>query len=229
MERDPRIGVGLSVLFLRMARMGLSARDFAGLAFRPDLAQAHLQLRRAGRAAPPQRLPEDFATTLRRRRAEVSAGELVYGDTPVWAARGLLRWAGLGRGDRLLDVGAGRGQVLLAARWLGADAVGVELEAHHVDVAAPILAACGADLRQGDGAEADLAGVAVVFCAWTTWSAAARGRLVAHLTGLAPGARVLTLGGPLEAAGFEAVGTRAVLVPWGIEQASLHERVGAPG
>ena len=53
--------------------------------------------------------------------------EAMYGETPVHTALWLFWKAGLGKGGQLVDLGAGRGRTLLAARWLGAGARGVEL------------------------------------------------------------------------------------------------------
>ncbi len=49
-----------------------------------------------------------------------------------------------------------RERVLLAARWLGAEARGVELLAEHVTCMAHWLAPAGITLVQGDAAQADL-------------------------------------------------------------------------
>ena len=77
---------------------------------------------------------------------------------PFWApsqaeaVEAALDLAGVGPGVRLLDLGCGDGQVLLAAARRGADVAGVEADADLVAEAREHLAEAGidADVRQGD-------------------------------------------------------------------------------
>ncbi len=162
------------------------------------------------------------------KRAGLSKKALTYGETTVWGARRILRWAGAGRGERVLDLGCGRGRVLLAARSLGADARGVELLAGHVEAVQQPLAAVGIDVVHGEAATAPLDDVDCVYLTWTCFSETARQRLATHLGRLRPGARVVTVSWPLEAPGFVPRGAKTAWFSWGRADVFVQERTG-PG
>lgn len=200
--------------------------DLLILARAPALASVYLALWRARHRSSPFVRDGRFRARLAAASAGADARTLTYGFTPVHVARRLLRWAGVGPEALVYDAGAGRGEVLLAARALGARARGRELVARHVEVAGPALARVGATLEAGDAAEDDLTGVTHVFAAWTVFSPSARARLERGWRALAPGARVLTFAAPLTGPQFDRLGVKTVWVPWGLEQAFLHERRG---
>ena len=92
--------------------------------------------------------------------------ELIYGETPLMTSLYVFKRAGVGRGSRLVDLGAGRGRVLIAARWLGAEARGVELIADHVTRVAPRLQAAGITLTVGDMTREELGDATHLFTNW---------------------------------------------------------------
>lgn len=223
--QDPgRIATGLGRAALALIAAALAGAAALYLLPRPRLFGAYLRLWQARWRRSPYRWDEGFETRLAAKRAGVERRALTFGVTPVFEAARLLRWAGVGPGARVFDAGAGRGHVLLAARRLGAQALGAELVRAHVQAAGPILEAVGATLRAQDAAEADLGGVTHVFCAWTLMPDVARRALEARWAALPAGARVITLSAPVQSADFEPCGARAVSVGWGFECAYLARR-----
>jgi hypothetical protein len=93
----------------------------------------------------------------------------------------------------------------------------VELLESHVQRAAPALAAAGAELILGDGAEAPLGDVTHAFLPWTCMTERTRERFRQHLRALRPGVVVLTLSIPLEDEAFEILYGGLGLFPWGLE------------
>lgn len=160
------------------------------------------------------------------RRRHKSRIELTYGETPVVSAVQVLRAAGVGPGSRVLDLGCGRGRVLLAARYLGAEAVGVELVESHVALTRPLLAAIGADVRAGDAEEPPLEGVTHVFAAWTCFSAGTRARIERALEKAPAGLRVIALNHPVVSKNFALVRKITLTCSWGRVPTTIHERIG---
>lgn len=202
--------------------------DFAILLGRPRLFGAAARVFVAGWRHSPYR-ESDFAQLHAARGARQSVAELMYGETPVWTAVRLLRRAGLGVGSRLVDIGAGRGRVLLAARRLGAEARGVELNANHVRAVDAAIKRAGATLVVGDGAQADLTEVTHVYLTWTCLSDATRARMTEHLRSVRPGTMVLTLTHPLEDDAFERVGECTGWFTWGLAPVFIQRRTSAIG
>ena len=99
--------------------------------------------------------------------------------------------AGVGEGDRVLDLGCGDGQILVAAARRGAQVVGVELSAELVDRAQAALAANGLDgeVHQGDVFEHPL-DADVLF---TYLSPATLQRLEPRFQNTRPGTRLVTI------------------------------------
>ena len=159
------------------------------------------------------------------RERRVSLRELVYGETSLWFAVRLLRRAGADRQSRVLDLGAGRGRVLLAARAVGAEARGCDLVESHVAHARRALAGTGAVVEQGDALCADVAWATHIYVAWTCLSDATRTELTAHLASCAPGTRVLTLTTPIENDAFSVDRRGLGLFAWGREEVWLHTRL----
>ncbi|WP_223642097.1 class I SAM-dependent methyltransferase [Corallococcus sp. EGB] len=149
--------------------------------------------------------------------------ELMYGETPLVTALWFLRKAGVGRGSRVVDLGAGRGRVLLAARWWGAGAHGVELLADHVARVAPWLQPAGITLTVGDMTRAPLMDATHIFCNWVAFSPETKARLVAHLRTCAPGTRIITVTRPIQAEGFRGHVHQWMLFTWGFEKVWVQE------
>jgi len=93
--------------------------------------------------------------------------DVMYLPTPYPVVSAMLRLAGVRAGDRLFDLGAGDGRIVIAAaREYGIHAVGIELDPHKVAEARANVHRAGLDhlveIRQGDALEADLSGATVV-------------------------------------------------------------------
>ncbi|MGE6756740.1 class I SAM-dependent methyltransferase [Corallococcus interemptor] len=173
------------------------------------------------------RTPYSARRTFEMARVLQSSGqsfrELMYGETPLVTALWFLRKAGVGRGSRVVDLGAGRGRVLLAARWWGAEAHGVELIADHVARVAPWLQPAGITLTVGDMTREPLGDATHIFCNWVAFSPETKARLVAHLRTCAPGTRIITVTRPIQAEGFTGHACHWMLFTWGFEKVWLQE------
>ena len=118
---------------------------------------------------------------------------------PFWAGTSderideALRLAGLGPGERLVDLGCGDGRVLLrAAEGFGAEVHGVELDPRLADIARDVLAAAGVD---GTVTEADFDAVPIeADVVFAYLSPATLQRLRPRLAALPSSTRVVTTG-----------------------------------
>jgi predicted RNA methylase len=135
-------------------------------------------------------LPSPYAVA-----ADVDPDEddLVYGEAFVVVARAVLRAHGVGDGSVVVDLGCGRGAVLVAARSLGAAARGVDICHAHVAAAGAALRAAGARVDVADARTTSLAGATHVWLAWATWSATTRAAVTERLRSLSPGAIVVSV------------------------------------
>lgn len=220
----------LERLALLLLRGVLRVLDVLFVAGAPRTRRALGAVRRAALQRSPYRWPTDFRATLARARTAQELTELTFGATPVSTAAYILWRAGLTKDGSLIDVGAGRGQVLLAARLFGAEARGIELVESHVEAVRRIIDRAGARIEAGDGAGEDLFGVTHVFCAWTAFSKETRARLGEDWRRAEPGTRVVVLTHPLEEeTGFAFERSFVVAVPWGFDEAFIYRRVGAQG
>lgn len=124
------------------------------------------------------------------------------GGWPFWTATSderidaALRLAGLGPGERLVDLGCGDGRVLLrAAERFGAEVFGVELDPQLAAIARDLLAAAGVD---GTVVEADFESVPIeADVVFAFLSPAMLQRLRLRLEALPAHARVVTTGYPV--------------------------------
>jgi hypothetical protein len=173
-----------------VARPVLRARDLMVAGRDPAVRRAYLSLWRAERSVPPQ--APSFEAIRAARAVGVPAEALVWGETPLSLAASLLARAGVGPASTVIDLGAGRGMVLLAARLLGAQARGVELDPRRVGPAREALERAGAELAVGDALEAPLAGATHLWLSWTCMPEPTRGALVHRLRALPPGVRVVS-------------------------------------
>ncbi|AGC49361.1 putative methyltransferase [Myxococcus stipitatus DSM 14675] len=213
-----------SVLLELITRVG----DLLVLVWRPRLVPPYLSLWLREALASPYRARRSFDVVRVLHASGQHFRELIYGETPVHTAVWLFKKAGLTSASQLVDLGAGRGRVLLAARWMGAGARGIELLEQHVTLASGLVRRAGAELRQGDATQADLGDATHVFINWTALSPETRERIVERLRTCRPGTRVLTVTRPVEGPGFTLLSRHSLLFTWGVEDVWIHERC-APG
>ncbi|MET0402361.1 MAG: class I SAM-dependent methyltransferase [Cystobacter sp.] len=208
-----------SVLVSLLTRLS----DVVLVLVRPRLLRPYFGIWWAERLRSPYRARRSFEVV----RALQSTGqrfrELIYGETPLLTALWMFRRAGLGRDSRLVDLGAGRGRVLVAARWLGARARGVELLASHVESVTKWLVPAGITLEQGDAALADLGDATHVFTNWLALTPETKARLVERFRTCAPGTRFLTVTHPIDAPDFARLSRHRLLFTWGFEFVWIHE------
>ena len=221
---SPRWADWLSDVLLVVLRAALGAVDALFLWFAPRTRRARDAIREADARDDPFRRPTGFRTTLARAQTGQVLRELTYGATPVFMATYALWRAGLSRRGSLLDVGAGRGMVLLAARLRGAEARGIELVESHVAAVRDVLRGVGAHIEVGDAEGEDLFGVTHVFCAWTAFSDTTRRRLTRDWRRAAPGTRIVVFTHPLVDDAFVFDRGFLVAVPWGFDEALVYVR-----
>jgi hypothetical protein len=149
--------------------------------------------------------------------------ELIYGETPLMTAVSVFKRAGVRRGSQLMDLGAGRGRTLLAARWLGAEAHGVELLADHVARVAEPLRSAGATLTVGDMTQAELGNATHIFTNWLALSPETKAKMIERFRTCRPGTRFITVTHPIEAEGFVRLSRHWRLFTWGVEVVWIHE------
>lgn len=204
-----------------MIALGAVSRvlDVVVLLRTPRLIGPYLSIVRAAWVRSPFR-EGGFQRTHLARKAKQSAGELVYGETPVFTARALFKRGGVGQTSTVLDLGAGRGRVLLAARSLGASAHGIELLPEHIAPVIDAMESAGATLVEGDAAFADLSAATHIFLTWTCLSETSRARVLANLERARPGTIVFTVTFPIEHSAFEPVASVRPFFSWG--RADLH-------
>ena len=167
-------------------------------------------------------LPSPYAAAIN--DDDGDGGDLVYGEAFVVVARSILRTHGVGSGSVVVDLGCGRGAVLVAARALHAAARGVDVVRAHVDVAGPALRAAGASVGVDDARSASLRGATHVWLAWATWSHATRAAVTAHLRSSSPGTIVV---GVVHAVGddaFEVIATTRAPFSWGVADVVVQRR-----
>lgn len=209
---------GRAVAYGLMARPFFFLRDLAAMPADPAVRAAA----RALHQAPMPR--ERFESVLAARQAELPPEARVWGETPLCVALALLREAGVGPGASLVDLGAGRGAVLVAARALGATARGCEIDPARARAIAGPLEACGAALDVADARSWDPGAPTHVFLAWITWPAPLRQAVAARLAELGAGTRVVALTwaptGP-----FRVIHEGRRWMPWGRVDTILAERI----
>lgn len=110
--------------------------------------------------------------------------DLVYGEMFVLPSWRLLRRLAVGPQHRLLDLGCGRGAVLVAGVLCGAEVRGVELVPERLQATTSLLPAVS--LAVQDAREATVADVDVVWLSWATWSAPLRAALTHKLASELP-------------------------------------------
>jgi hypothetical protein len=178
-----------------------------------------------GWRARPSPYRADFAVALDAQARGLGVGDLVYGEAFVVVARAILRAHGVDRGSVVVDLGCGRGAVLVAARSLGAAAHGVEIARPHVDAVATVLRDAGATVVVDDARTVDLAGATHVWLSWATWSPQARARVTAALRALPDGAVVVGVVHGVDDDGFVVVARARAPFSWGVADVVVARRV----
>ena len=212
-------------LQLQVFIFGLVIRftDVLLLLFRPRLLGPYLGLWWEELWHTPYRARRTFEVTRALKATGQPFRELIYGETPLMTALSVFKRAGVGPGSRLVDLGAGRGRVLIAARWLGAEARGVELIADHVKRMAPRLQAAGITLTLGDMLREELSDATHLFTNWVALGPETKARLIERLRTCPPGTRIITVTRPIEAKGFVPLSFHWRLFTWGLEKVWIQE------
>jgi hypothetical protein len=198
------------------------ALDLLILLARPRLLWPYLRVWGAELWASPYKWPRSFEAHRVVKTAGQTLRELMYGEVLLGTAVYLMWRAGVGRESVLVDIGAGRGRALLAARWLGAQARGIELWEPHVKAVGAAVRAAGASLEVGDAAQADLSGATHVLLNWCAFSPETQARLTERFQATCrPGTRFIAVTRPVEGAAFEPVSRHVTLFTWGFERVSV--------
>ncbi|HLM42662.1 MAG TPA: class I SAM-dependent methyltransferase [Myxococcaceae bacterium] len=205
--------------------LGLITRltDVLLLLWHPRLLRPYWGIWLAERLHSPYRARRTFEVVRALKATGQRFRELIYGETPLVTALLAFKRAGVGRRSRLVDLGAGRGRVLIAARWLGAEAHGVELLGEHVRLMATRLQPVGISLVEGDATRTDLRDATHVFTNWLALTPETKARLVERFRECQPGTRFITVTRPIESEGFRRLSHHWMLFTWGFERVWIHE------
>jgi SAM-dependent methyltransferase len=192
-KSDPEAHAALSpaVIFV-LAWLRLVGRSIDGLALSRWPRLFGLWWR--GLWRPPSPWRGGFGAVIAANKAGVPVDDLVYGEAFVVAARRLLASIGVGPESVVVDLGCGRGGVLVAAASLGAVARGVDVLPAHVEAIGAAAQRAGVEVECGDArtiAERTLDDASVVWLSWVTWSATTRAAVTARLRRLRSGALVV--------------------------------------
>lgn len=206
------------LLTIPLLNFVLRIADVVVLLARPRLLRAYAAVVWAHVRRSPFEWPRGFETVRALKQSGQSVAELVYGETPVVTGVVLFRAAGVEARSHVLDLGAGRGRALIAARWLGARATGVELLRDHVAAVEAPLSRVGVTLLENDAASIPLEGATHVFMNWLGFGSAMRERLLPRLRESAPGTRFITTGQPIETPGIEILRSGWLPFTWGFAQ-----------
>ncbi|HVE87724.1 MAG TPA: class I SAM-dependent methyltransferase [Myxococcales bacterium] len=224
---DLKVGP-LQLLAVRAVNLVIEAvgrvLDVAVLLVRPRLLWAYLRVWGAELWRSPYRWPRSFEA----RRVVQAAGqtlrELMYGEVLVATGAYVLARAGVGRASTLLDVGAGRGRALLAARLRGARARGVELWEPHVRAVGKALEGAGVTLEVGDATQVDYGGATHVLLNWCAFSDETKARVTARLLETCrPGTRFIAVTRAIQGERFRLLSTHTTLFSWGLEKVFIQE------
>ncbi|MCP4503447.1 MAG: class I SAM-dependent methyltransferase [Deltaproteobacteria bacterium] len=233
-EAGPKEEHGKGLLFLLVGMMAMAGvfrlLDIAILLFgtpapgvsRKKLLRAYVRMWRGVLGRSPFK-EGDFARVKVARGAGLSLSELTYGETPVFTAISAMRRAGLKPGATVLDLGAGRGRVLIAAAFLGAHARGVDILPDHVALTQSYLSDL-ADVQVADAAKTSLDDVDFVFLTWTCMSERTRRKLEKKLLEAKDGTRFLCVSHSLEMQGMSPVFERKPWFTWGKADLFVVER-----
>lgn len=170
--------------------------------WRPRLLTAQLHFLTAGLGRSPYRV-EPFEQRLNQQKKPFIQDDYVYGETPWWTLRKILKRLAAQPGESFFDLGSGTGRVVLGAVQLGRlRGYGYEQIStrHHLacHVLAPELRAKKIQLQLAESWHAPLDQAQLVLLTWTCMAPASRQRIVAALMRLAKGARIATVTHPIE-------------------------------
>jgi len=140
----------------------------------------------------PQRYPE-------RLHKEVGSEELIYGEISLVSLDRVLRSLGIGKDDQFVDLGCGRGRLVLFAAARGIPSRGIDVVENLLQRGREAAAGLSlpASLEQGLMQEADLSEATVFFIAGTCLREETRQQVAQRLGSLAQNAWVLSLSAPL--------------------------------
>jgi hypothetical protein len=140
--------------------------------------------------------------------------DLIYGEMFVLSTWLLFRQLGVGRASTVVDLGCGRGAVLVAAVLRGAQARGVEVVPARLAATTSLVP--WVQLRVQDARAADLSDADMVWVSWATWSTTLRVSLTTHLADTLPDhALVAGVLHSVNHEAFEPVGTWSQWCSWG--------------
>ncbi|WP_224370086.1 class I SAM-dependent methyltransferase [Hyalangium versicolor] len=210
-------------LQVRVFALIIRFTDLLLLLWRPRLLRPYLAIWWQELIHTPYRARRTFEVVRALKATGQRFRELIYGETPLMTALYVFNRAGVGRTSRLIDLGAGRGRVLIAARWLGAEARGVELIADHVTRVAPRLQAAGITLTVGDMTREELGDATHLFTNWLALTPETKARLIERFRTCRPGTRIITVTRPIEAEDFVRLSRHWMLFTWGVEVVWIHE------
>ncbi|MCB9644528.1 MAG: hypothetical protein H6728_15755 [Myxococcales bacterium] len=124
--------------------------------------------------------------------------DLVYGEVTIPAAYRVLQALRLGPNDLLIDLGCGRGHLVMLAAARGIPAHGIELVPLHLRCAKHAAAYLPlATFEQADILEADLSKATVFWATGTCWSEELRRKTAQRIVDCGLGLRVVSLSSPL--------------------------------
>ena len=153
--------------------------------------------------------------------------ELTYGETPYRTAHAALELAGVRPGEQVVDLGCGRGRVVLtAAVAFGARARGIEIVTPFVEVGNRIVEVASVDglrFERGDLRDAELDGAAVVYINGTCLSEWTRQAVAERLAGCPPGLRICSVSAPLSHPGLTSGRYEELPFSWGWDRLYLQQ------
>ncbi|MBI2568064.1 MAG: class I SAM-dependent methyltransferase [Candidatus Schekmanbacteria bacterium] len=164
------------------------------------------------------------------READVGAGpgELTYGETLFGSAIRILRHVQIRPGERVLELGAGRGIVALVA------AIVFRADVHAFDVLWPfvrrgrlvarILCLSNLHWHRQDLATVSLENADVVYLAGTCLQEARRELVADHVQALKPGARIASVSEPIASVDLEELGELELDFSWGKSRVYFQQR-----
>lgn len=161
------------------------------------------------------------------RHAPSSSSDWTYGETPLWTAFRLLQWAHAQPGQRLVEVGCGRGIVsLVAASVWGMPSVGLEALGERADKARWLVRALQLERIRIETSQvrAQVEEADLYFLTPTTWSEENWRGVVQALEGAPPGARALVLTQPIP--GWEILKEERFPYSWGWCKTFLQKKEG---
>lgn len=144
-----------------------------------------------------------------------------YGETPITTFAQLAKVAGLAKEDVFVDLGSGRGKLCFwASLWIGCESRGVEQVPGLVRQSKWLAKAFRIPVRfdHGKMETVDLSHATVVYLYTMEWDETL-------LLEMQQGARLITVGSPVDLEGFAVLKTVAVRYPWGVAEVFIQQRV----